>query len=453
MSIRSWWRDRRRKRRSSKAVKDLPARRPLREFVYLDEVSLRSLLVSQADTIPEQVSSAISRAEQAEISSKVSGGSDLVAKGELGSRFQTNNSNTVQTSRKAIVQTLFNELRNDVTPDYALVVSLEPPRVLDSLDDIQDIGDPSVVAPASALSRGSLVEIEVQLDVDPVFKLGMLVSEYASMAEENPGMFDHSGKTMLQEVAPINRVLQRLLAGLIPIRARATNFSVLDIDGCEFVVRNETVSSLNAPVRPLEVVGVTEHLGYWKDIRRVLFSSARVTMLCRVSRDGLHQTWTPVKLADLFRDAVPDLVDQINLASRTGLSGLSTGHFERQGHEPFREAVHLYREKLEEAAGVRLSPSGEAALEAALMPWLSSEPTPSVQRSAFAAVRTVMETEGGLTEWDSDSDFAARKEARSGARLDLFPTTVGTSKDSAARHVEPVQAARLLDVEVVAIYW
>jgi hypothetical protein len=81
-------------------------------------VSLRSLLVSQKDTIPEEVSRAISLAEEAELSSKVSVDAPLVAKAEAGARYQTSNSSTVQTSRKAIVQTLFKELRDESTDRF-----------------------------------------------------------------------------------------------------------------------------------------------------------------------------------------------------------------------------------------------------------------------------------------------------------------------------------------------
>src|SRR5699024_5959591 len=61
---------------------------------------------------------------------------------------------------------------------------------------------------------------------------------------------------------------------------------------------------------------------YWKDIRRVLFSSGQFKLLCRVTRPGLHETWTPVKVAHLFGDIAPSLVEQIDTLSKAGASGL-----------------------------------------------------------------------------------------------------------------------------------
>jgi len=49
MGARRWWKNWRSRRKRARAVAEVPEKRPLREFVYLDEVSLRSLLVSQKD--------------------------------------------------------------------------------------------------------------------------------------------------------------------------------------------------------------------------------------------------------------------------------------------------------------------------------------------------------------------------------------------------------------------
>ena len=151
------------------------------------------------------------------------------------------------------------------------------------------------------LQRGKLVEFRVRLGADPVFHLGTMVSEFTAMAEDYPDMFAAGGGlTTLREVQPINKILQRLLAGLVPIRATAVDHVVAEIEGIEYVVHREVIKGLDLRTRPLEIVGVTEQEAYWKDLRRVLFSDAEFTALARISRPGLHDSWTPVKLADLF---------------------------------------------------------------------------------------------------------------------------------------------------------
>lgn len=458
MGVRRWWKNRRSRRKRAQAVAEVPEKRPLREFVYLDEVSLRSLLVSQRDTIPEEVSRAISLAEDAELSSKVSADAPLVAKAEAGARYRTSNSSTVQTSRKAIVQTLFMELRDEKTLDYALVVRTEPVQKFSSAEDIPNAVSPDSAMPASRFERGALVEIEVTLEVDPVFKLGTLISEFTAMADEYPAMFEQAGQagqSMLREAQPVNKVLQRLLAGLIPIRAKAVHYSVVTVDGREYVIHNDAIVDLDVECRPLGVVGVTEHLGYWKDIRRVLFSSGRFTMLCRVSRDGLQKTWTPVKLADLFGEVAPSLVDQISRASRAGLNGMSAAATDDAYSDAFGRALSIYKDKLLSDSSSELSATAEAELTVIIAGMKAGATSPLRQRQGFAKVKDVINASVDNFEVGDDADLRARQEARSEAELSLFPSLEPQAL-AAHPHVpgsSEDKDERLLDVEVVAIYW
>ncbi len=457
MGIRRWWKNRRSRQKRAQAVAEVSEKRPLREFVYLDEVSLRSLLVSQKDTIPEEVSRAISRAEEAELSNKVSADA-AIAKAEAGARYQTSNSSTVQSSRKAIVQTLFKEFRDEKALDYALVVRTEPVQKFNSIEDIPDAVGADAAVAASSFKRGALVEIEVTLEVDPVFKLGTLISEFTAMADESPAIFGQagtSGQSMLSEALPVNKVLQRLLAGLIPIRAKAVHYSVVAVGASEYVVHNDAIADLEVERHPLEVVGVTEHLGYWKDIRRVLFSSGKFTMLCRVSRDGLQKTWTPVKLADLFGEVAPSLVDQINGASRAGLNGMSAAATDDAHSEAFGRALSIYKDKLLYASGSALSATAEAELFVSIADMKAGATSPSRQRQAFAKVKDVVDATVGGPVIDDDANLRARQEARNEAGLSLFPTL---EEQTLANHPHVPGSSdgddeRLLDVEVVAIYW
>ena len=96
-----------------KSLASQPA--PLREFIYLDEVSLRSLLASQQGAIEDAVSEAFSNAENAELAAELSADA-VVGKGKINSRYQTSNSRSIQTTRKVIAQSLFKSFkeRNEI---------------------------------------------------------------------------------------------------------------------------------------------------------------------------------------------------------------------------------------------------------------------------------------------------------------------------------------------------
>lgn len=304
--------------------------------------------------------------------------------------------------------------------------------------------------------RGQLIELEVVLEVDPVFKLGTMVSEFSAMAAEYPQMAGPAGLAMLDEIEPVKKVLDRLLAGLIPIRATACNYVVATVGGEEYVVRSSTATELRAPVRPLEIVGVTEHIGYWKDIRRILFSSGQFRLLCRVARPGLHETWTPVKVAHLFGDVAPSLVEQIDALSRAGTTGLG-GHAAGQPHLALVRALAAYADQIASMTNQGLQTS--AAVEIIeIAARASDDASPSAQRQAFAAVRELIVAKDSERALTPEQDLDARRLARDRAGLPVLPggsavaTRAGGPEHAAGAPVD-AGVAKLLDVEVVAIYW
>src|SRR5699024_8684833 len=153
------------KREIESGVRATP-RPPLREFVYLDEVSLRSLLSSQKGEMTDSTSESSAEAVQAEVSAALGANPGLVAKAELSSRFQTSNSSTIQTSRKATVQSWFKELHS--LPGIRLIETVQPKGPAEDLETLESTRDTSLLAQSGALRRGALVEFRVRLKADPV---------------------------------------------------------------------------------------------------------------------------------------------------------------------------------------------------------------------------------------------------------------------------------------------
>lgn len=453
-TFKSWREHRGRQTRAEQVKRELP----LREFVYLDAVSLHSLLVSQTETIPEAITQAISRADEAELIGTMGGsvGSDLVGKTETqaSARYQTSNSDSTQSSRKAVIQTLFKELR-ELPLDFKLVTPSETPRPFEDADDIGKARS-NVADTANTFTRGTLMEVEVILAVDPVFKLGTMMNEWSAMADDFPGMFaNHGTLGFLRESAPIMKVLDRFLAGLIPIKATAVHYVVVTVTGVEYVVHKSAIAGLKLDTRPLRITGVTEHLGFWKDVRRVLFSEARFTMLCRVARDGLHNKWTPVKLADLFSEVAPDFVDQIN-AVRSPTATDTVDGSPQAKNIALVDALVRYKDAI--------SPPDipwthdDARVFVKLVAELSAGPTDAVaQRLAFDRVREFVLAQRRGTVISPDDDLRARQEARAEASLELFPTPSlaisSTNPEGPTAKVDYAMEERIIDTEVIAIYW
>jgi len=455
MSLKTWARsirERRRIRQTSEAVRATAA---LREFVYLDALSLHSLLVSQKSTIPENVSEAITRADEAELKASIAADA-FVGKGEIAGRYQTSNSNSVQSSRKAIIQTLFKEFR-DLPLDFKLSAPETEPAATKNVESIGSGEESTAVWKGEDLRRGDLVEVEVTLAVDPVFKLGAMMTEWTAMADEYPGMFGVNGTLgFLRDAQPIMKVLDRFLAGLIPVRATATNHVVVEIEGQQFVVRKSVVEGLGLKTKPLRIVGVTEHLGYWRDVRRVLFSAGRFTMLCRIARDGIHDRWTPVKLADLFSEVAPDFVDQINAIKAPSATDAGTTSTKQGQHQlALAEALSGYKDALVLQLGTAWPTDADAEFSTLLARLQAGTVSATTQRRAFDSVRTFVADKLAVEVQDANADLAARSAARTSAGLELFPSLAVTpSPEGSPSPKKPVGTdERMLDVEVIAIYW
>lgn len=454
MSASSWWR--RVFHRKPAVVPNQttadPKRPDLREFIYLDEVSLLSLLSSQKGEVTGSKSERASEGSEASIDATAGVNPGVIAKAEITSRYQTNNSSTIQTSRKATVQSRFRDLH--LIDGLRIIEPVLVDAPANDIESLKKTDTLSKLASATELQRGKLVELRVKLAADPVFHLGTMVSEFTSMAEDYPDMFaTNGGLATLQEVQPINKILKRLLAGLVPIRAVAVDYVVVEIDEVQYIAHKNLIEGLGLKNRPLEIVGVTEQEAYWKDLRRVLFSEAAFTVFARISHSGLQDSWTPVKLADLFADVAPDLVEQINAAGRVPFGSASSQPNESAPDAKLAAALSHYADSLLRQIGKSLESDQKKAVAQCIGELKTRSATVSDQTSAFSLLtKHVLEVVGG--EIDAARALELRTAAREAVGLSLFPTASSLSQvtpatPKAKRGDEPL----LLDVEFVAIYW
>jgi len=427
------------------------AKQPLREFIYLDEVSLRSLLSSQDNGVTDTTSEQNVASDISEIQGKIA--SDvLIAKSELNPRFQTSNSNTLQTFRKSTVQSWFRELHNK--PGLRLLEPLESVEPFVDLEDVKLCRDPSIVVKPSDLKRGVLTEFKVRLATDRVFHMSTLVSEFAGMAEDYPRLLAGGQTVDLNEMVAVGKLLDRLLAGLIPIRGEAVDYVVCEIDGAEYLVHRDAIAGLEIETKPLVLVGVTDQRAYWKDIRRDLFSDGEFTVLCRISRTGLQEKWLPVKLADLIKDVAPDLADQMNSASRMPFTPAQDDKGESANEILLGVALRSYAQDLVGSFGEATAFLKAEKIHSLIKDLKARAGTASGQRSAFSVMRSEICTVLGK-QVNDDEDARLRERARILSGLPLFPS-LNTEMSSSHRvqSVEPgANSERLLDVEVVAMYW
>jgi hypothetical protein len=462
MTLRDWYRSWLRRRRWKRAVRRQNT--PLREFVYLDDVSVYSLYASRKGPIATELTETEAASLQSETSTSA-GINAIVGKADFGSRMQAQNSRGTQVVRKSIIQTTFKELydlewKSLVLRPVEKGIEQVP---FESIEDLEraaktETSDGWLLDPTS-LRRGELVELQVELEAEPIFRAGAVLSSVLDIIEDNPTIYGVHNVDELADMHAVNRMLGRLLAGLVPVRGRAVDYRVVELAGKEWLVHRNALAQLDRAAtvrtRPLFLVGVAEESLFWKDIRRVLFTGSSYRVLARLSREGIHGTWTPVKLADVLRSVVPDVAVAIESANR-GILAVMTGaplaDQDAARSEMVRDALLSYGLALTEAMGRTLDTEELTQAVTLERPDPDSLRSVVARRQAFAEVTRFVERRLGVA---VDPTTAAN--CRTAALIEAGFTLDG----QVATHppvVEPAEPSsqsdeRFLDSEIVAIYW
>ena len=432
-----------------------------REFVYLDEVSVYSLLASHkaglADTFTETATASLT----SDLGSSIGAAGTGVSAG-VGS----NQSQSSQVVRKATVQTHFKELYEIEQPMLVIrtLAPTDPPTPTD-VADLQSMLEDSArgrwVVGRAALSRGELIEVDVELDTDPLFRLSTVINTVRRLIDENAALFARSSITQLDEMRAVAQVLESLLEGLVPVRGRLVDYTFATIAGEDLLIHNAVLEKMTDDARPLTgpvyVAGVAQHSFFWTDIRRTLVSTPRYTMLCRIAATGLSSRWSPTTTVDLlgalapeFEERMSDFTSQAEAAMRASARTTATASaMDARGESVLRTYIALLAKRKEVALPADFidellndAPSDES--------WLRNVDS---WRPVFASVTDRVDAYLGV-ETSAEEAYEDRWVAVQaalhvplGGLQEVSPEQIGSDSSTTPT------TERFLDSEIVAIYW
>lgn len=300
-------------RRKRKEVRDRH-----REFIYLDEVSVVSLLASLHGEIKQSVTDTLTQTEESDLSSSVSGG----PKGafSLRSKVASTRSSAREVVRRAVIQSNFRDLwRSDVgvllhdTKSNGRTRRHEISTLPELKRELKSLQKSKLAAELSTVKRGSILEMNIRLEADRLFKMVTVGTNLLGLVDGKEDLFGLPVKE-LDKASPVIQVLKELSVGLVPVRGISKSHCVIEVDGKSVVVARDVLApdgELLAGAREIELVGFTEEGSYWRDLRRTLFSGATYSAYVRVEEGVTAQPWSPIKLADLFEEAVPGMGNAI----------------------------------------------------------------------------------------------------------------------------------------------
>jgi hypothetical protein len=443
-----WWRRRRARKDLARRFEDL---HELREFVYLDEVSVTSLLASREGGVPKEITESQSTAFKGEVSGQANASAG-VFKGQLASKWERSGGTNSQVVRQATVQTLFKLLYDLEEKD--LILTSRPARTSAPPAEEKRRPRDQKAIPVTDLRRGELIEVEVEVATADIFQMTSALGTFKEIADDHESLREQIDPATMGELATMSNVVEKLLVGLIPLRCRVVNYELVDnVDGKALTARDTRISPAREarPVKPLYIVGDTEQALFWKDIRRVLFSESRFRMFCRVSSDGLRTTWSPVKLAEVLRKLDPQLGAKISLMGTIAIDAMTrSGGMHNLATTTRSAALLEYGRALAAANGIepdenQIRELTETAAHAERF-WTSIPGS----RKAFEQVQDITARIVGK-ELDSALFTEARAKVREQFRISYDGQLINPIN---LADIDPkAEPEDLLEVEIIAIYW
>jgi hypothetical protein len=439
-----------------------------REFVYLDEVSVTSLVAARHGSIADSFKHTHAETTGAELGSSVSAPATPSSLGlGLTSRMTSSRTTTQEVVRRAVVQGTFRSLR---LTDTDLKLSVEDqharkrPKPASTEADLRrklnGLARQSRAVRVSELERGDVVELRVELRADPTYQVTAAATSILELIQGRSSMFGVS-EFQFAEIAPVLELIPQLLVDLVPINAQVASHLRLDIDNDTWLVDAAAIepgSALAASAKTIAIAGVTELPLYWKDARRVLFDRSEYTVYARLAKHGLDTTWNPVKLADLFDSidkSIGDQMRQLPLAfkdmHKAGVEVLATpipDVFRTHGLIPFGQALARTTGRLLDEAALNQA-AGEAARPIATIEKLGDV---GATRRAFDHVVASVAASPPLALAPIDRELVAelREPFQAIAQLQA---TVPALETAVQRTADDSAEQELLEVEFVAIYW
>ena len=434
----------------------------LREFVYLDEISVFSLISSRLGSVATDYTATASTSSAGELAGST-GVSAGVFKTELKGRNEASQTQGTQVLRKATVQATFKELYDLVETELLLRPTTSGPPDLSAAKDLSAALEGACsngwAMRARDIARGQLIEVAVDLEAEDIFRVGAVVEAFVDLFKEVPEALGPDVREQLAQAVAVNSILNKLLGGLVPVRGRAIDYVSVRTAEAEWVLHR----TLQQPLRdrwgvescPLDIVAVAELSLFWKDIRRVLFSGSRYSLLCRIGRNGLHDSWTPVKLVDVVREFVPELAKQIGAAGKDLVGAVNvprpTSSTNAGNHAKMREALNAYGQSLATQYGLKWDSSlvtVDVLPEDPTRTWITVEE----QRPPFAALTQRLQEGHGK---DPDPDLIATLRHQALSQVGLVPLIrpAGAPHRAGASPPRAGSETRILDTELIAIYW
>lgn len=390
----------------------------LREFIYLDGVSVISLLAS----LTREITESRTDSETTEKQKKWRHRFMLKIKGVFG--LGTNREtlridrNTEEVVRRSEIQSKFDELYNETVEGLELAE-----------------GDESVSIPVSNLRQGGVMEIGIEFSAHELFHFYKAYEYLFDVFEEHAEDLDQEQKQIIQ-------LMGSLFGDQVPVMGEAINYRVVDDE-----IRSLDEIEDDEEDEALQIVGTLDPEMLSPDPSQILYEENQFTAYVRIPDPKIQKEWDPVKLTKVIKSISKPVGDRLSRMIDFGLQqakeeldeadlqgGLRSGGLVEDHH-------NTYFDHIEDSEGIDIDEDWrEELIRRALTNSILvvDDDRVEVQTTLLKEVTDILEEEGLDLDRDELSDL----------RLDLI-----SGLDDAGEVVSKVDQGNYLEVSFVAIYW
>ncbi|WP_206425055.1 DUF6414 family protein [Halosimplex salinum] len=409
----------------------------LREFVYLDEISVRSLLASTGEggIVSETVNEEMRRRR----SGSSAGGSISAGPASVNanvSEERESQETKIETRNYDLIQSKFTRLyKSDVVEKK---LSLDQIPMEEESED-----EPFSGLAASDLKRGDVVELRVNLSANLLFRLYRTIDYFADAFEDQ---IDSETEEMLE-------LIGSSLGNRIPVVGKAVDYKVVEGDEDEKEIKrsDQLNSKEEKEAEDLEVVTLLNLDSLWVDPIQTLFNNDRFVIYCRIEDVDIDR-WYPLKVTRAINSLSKPAAKNLNQEFRRGLEETRSQLSELQNFTDWSadsaiqwgQDIQQYTESLEEEYGQDVSEDEQEQLIVETMETvdLGDEVSQTAQRKRVLNAYTDAFIEMyGLDPVDDEKRQKLRPDATTSTQN--AGVVSSTDEDNAFR----------VETKTVALYW
>jgi hypothetical protein len=409
----------------------------IREFIYLDEIGVESMLAAVDGEILVQTTKSTSRSREFTAGATKLGDAPLGA-AEVATGLRVGRTRAQEETRKSVAQSAFARFRRNnyqsfvlrQTPTYRWLAK----RRVNALDP-KALRKYGAGVPIKNLRRGDLIELEVTLAAADSYQVRTAINAVADVVYSFPDLLPLEQREAFRQVRPLTALIDNLNGEAIPVVAALPNLQRVDIEGEAWLT--VTPGESNDDV---EFHAVTMPNWFWGDLGRTLFQSRRYTVLCRIIDPTLRHESASSYVGAILNVIHPQLAATVDNIGPTMMGALRQGTVRGANRQPSAWLI-AYADGVAE-----LTKSTRTGPDLSKMPAIDVKQTPMAKQLEFFAA---IDHHYGIASGEMAEELSA---LRHGVR-DQFGLWPWSESPQASTPDVSAAVTPRLEVELIAAYW